>query len=210
MSDDRTAFDRNQMSMFNLLLFGGNLGNTRIDQQKYRNDKHAGSDKKTNDTKRDAEKDRQYKRLPLPPSVKLLANLDLPIDMVDPSVYLEVTMKCLQDCQALAKSNKYSNLTDSLEQAIKKCQKIIDKGPDELARKRKDKEIAESDIVKILKKANFMDELEELDLSKVKSRGLREKIGGMLAKRPPQVGISKDQWETDYFNHYREKYPKKE
>ena len=154
------------------------------------------------------EKDRQVKRLALPPTVRLLATLDIPLDMVDPSIYMEVTLKCLHDTQDLAKSNKYNHLADSIGKAISKCEKMISKGPEELTKKKKDREVTERDIADMLKKPNFMDELEELDLNKVKNSSLRDKISAHLSKRPPQVSNPKDKWETDYFNYYKAKYPK--
>lgn len=167
-----------------------------------------GSDKK-NDPKRDSEKDRQVKRINIPPLLKLLATLEVPIDMVDPGVYLEVAKKSLVEALAQAKTHRLTSLSDSLEKAIAKCDKLIQKGPEEYTKKKKDKDLNEYDVIQILKQPNFMEELEDQDLSKIKNPEIREKLGTLLAKRanPPRP---KDKWENDYFAYYRHKYLKKD
>lgn len=168
-----------------------------------------GSDKKS-DPKRDADKDRQVKRVMIPALLKLLASLEVPIDMVDPGVYLEVARKALGEALQQAKSYRLSSLTDSLEKAISKCDKLIQKGPEEYTKKKKEKDINEYDLIQLLKQPNYIEELEDHDFSKIKNSEVREKLTSMLAKRPPPTRTTKDRWENDYFAYYRSKYLKKD
>lgn len=165
---------------------------------------------KKGEPKREADKDRPVKRLSVPPLLKLLASLEVPIDMVDPGVYLEVARKALAETLQAAKANKLVALTDSLEKAIAKCDKLIQKGPEEYTKKKKEKEIADFDLIQILKKPNFLEELEDHDISKIKNSEVREKIGSLLSKREAPSKTVKDRWENDYFAYYRNKYLKKD
>lgn len=168
------------------------------------------SDKKS-EAKRDSDKDRQIKRIPIPAQLKLLASLKIPLQMVDPGVYLEVSKKCLNEVLPITKSHKFSSLTDSIEKAISKCEKMIQKGPEDYVRKRKDKDYNDHEIIQLLKQSNYIEELQDMELHKVKNSSIRDKISELLAKRSaPEKPTEKDQWENDYFAYYRSKELKKE
>lgn len=189
-------------------MFSANLASSK-DLVKGKDRAGAGSDKK-GDPKRDADKDRQIKRVMIPAMLKLLASLEVPIDMVDPGVYLEVARKALGEALQQAKSYRLSSLTDNLEKAISKCDKLIQKGPEEYTKKKKEKDISEYDLIQLLKQPNYIEELEDHDFSKIKNSEVREKLTSMLAKRPPATKTTKDRWENDYFAYYRNKYLKKD
>lgn len=161
--------------------------------------------------RRDSDRDRLVKRVNLPVSLKTLAALDLPLDMIDGSSYLEVVKKCLNDCREVSRANRLSDLTDSIDAAISKCQKLINYGPEELNRKsKKEKDLDDYDLAMLLKKPNFVEELEDLDLSKIKNSHLREKFTAALGKRGQTSAPKKDDWETEYIAYYQKKILKKE
>lgn len=195
------------------LMLHGNLGGkgmlSSIELVKGKDRPGAASDKKV-DQKRDADKDRQIKRINIPSTLKLLASLEVPLDMVDPGVYLEVSRKALNEALQQAKAHRLSALVDSLEKAISKCDKLIQKGPEEYTKKKKEKELSDYDLMQLLKKPSFIDELEEQDLSKIKNSEIREKVGSLLSKRATPVKSIKDKWENDYFAYYKNKYLKKD
>lgn len=199
-------------SLLNLMLSANLTGKGRlasIDLGKGKDRAGAGLDKKS-DQKRDADKDRQVKRIQIPPTLKLLASLEVPLDLVDPGVYLEVAKKALTEALHQAKSHRLSALADSLDKAIGKCEKLIQKGPEEYTKKKKEKDLSEYDLIQILKQPNFLEELEELDVAKIKNSDIREKVGSLLSKRPEPARAAKDKWEHDYFAYYRNKYLKKD
>lgn len=118
--------------------------------------------------------------------------------MVDPQVYVEVVKKCLQECRDQAKAYKFPELANSIDHSIEKCTSMLAKGPEEYARKKKDKEITDSELFELIKKPSFINELEELDVSKIKNHNLRDKISSLLAKRPlPTPSKKETEWETD-------------
>ena len=110
---------------------------------------HSNQNKKP-ESKANPEKDRQVKRIALPQSVRTLLALDMPFEMVDEHIYLEVVKNCLSDCRELAKNNKLSDLTASIETASKKCQKIILK--EDTKKNKKEKDINDYELVELLKK----------------------------------------------------------
>lgn len=161
--------------------------------------------------KREADKDRQIKRIGLPAQVKLLAQLQIPIQMVDPGVYIEVSKKSLLEALAVAKQNRFTALADSIEKAIAKCDKMIQKGPEEYVKKRKEKDLNDYDVVELLKQPDCLKELESMDLQKIKNPTIRDKLSSFLAKRPaPAKSTEKDSWENDYFAYYKAKHIKKD
>ena len=123
---------------------------------------------------------------------------------------ISAVRKALGEALLQAKSFRLSALTDSLEKAISKCDKLIQKGPEEYTKKKKEKEISEYDLIQLLKQPNYIEELEDHDFSKIKNSEVREKLTSMLAKRPPPTRTTKDRWENDYFAYYRTKYLKKD
>jgi hypothetical protein len=140
------------------------------------------SDKK-GDSKREAEKDRPLKRIPLPPMVSMLCSLDLPLDMVDPAIYLEAVKKCLVSCKEQAKNYNFTDLSHTIDGSIDKVQSMMSKGLEEYVKKKREKEIGDAELYEILKKPNSLAELEELNVSKIKNTVLRDKITSLLAKR---------------------------
>ena len=130
--------------------------------------------------------------------------------MVDAGVYLEVARKALNEALMQAKNNRLSALADSLEKAISKCDKLIQKGPDEYLKKKKDKDLSEYDVMQLLKQPNFFEQLEDQDLSKIKNTEIRDKLGVLLTKRAAPIKSTKDKWENDYFAYYRNKFIKKD
>lgn len=199
-------------SLLNLMFSANLTGKGRFelsDMVKGKDKPGMGSDKK-NDQKRDAEKDRQVKRINIPSILKLLASLEVPLDMVDPGIYLEVARKALNEALQQAKTHRLNSLVDSLEKAISKCDKLIQKGPEEYTKKKKEKDLNEYELIQLLKQPNFLEELEEHEISKIKNSEIREKLGTLLAKRAPIVKSTKDRWENDYFAFYRTKFIKKD
>lgn len=173
--------------------------------------KDRGGNEKKSEIKRDTDKDRQIKRINLPAQLKLLAKLQIPIQMVDAGIYLEVSKKCLAEALVIAKQHRFTSLTDSIEKAIAKCDKMILKGPEEYVKKRKEKDLNDYDIIELLKQDNCMKELEEMDLQKIKNSTIRDKISSFLSKRPaPAKSVEKDRWENDYFAYYKAKHIKKD
>lgn len=112
------------------------------------------------EVKANPEKDRQVKRIALPASARTLLALDLPFEMVDEQIYLEVVKNCLGDCREQAKSNKLGDLTASIEAALKKCQKILQK--EDTKKNRKEKEVNDYELVELLKKVAPCDPAELL------------------------------------------------
>jgi hypothetical protein len=174
---------------------------------------HPGANKKP-EAKANAEKDRQVKRIALPPSVRTLLALDMPFEMVDEHLYLEVVKNCLNDCRELAKNNKLSDLTASIEAALKKCQKILLK--EDTKKNKKEKEINDYELVELLKKVvlchqpHFFRELEDVDVSKISNQAIRTRFEEHLNKRSAPAAAKKDDWEAEYANIYRAKYLKRE
>lgn len=193
-----------QDSLLSLML-GTNLV-SKSDLMRGKTANLSSSDKKS-DLKREAEKDRQIKRISVPAQLRLLASLEIPLQMVDPTAYLEVAKKALVETLPQAKLNKFTSLEDSIEKAISKCDKMLQKGYEEYVKKRKDKDLNEYDLIQLLKQPNCIKQLEDIDLAKIKNSSMREKVSGMLAKRgsPEIKDTVKDKWENDYFAYYKNK-----
>ena len=114
----------------------------------------AQSMNKKPEQKQNPKEDRPIKRIPLPASANLLLSLDLPFDMVDSSIYLDILRRCLLDFREIAKNNKLKDLEESLENAANKCRKMMNNSEEALKKSKKEKDISDYELVEMMKKVN--------------------------------------------------------
>lgn len=145
----------------------------------------------------------------MPASLKTWIRLGLPLEMIDEPVYADIAKRILTEAQEQAKEHSFKELGVQLGLAIQKTKSIVG-GAD--AKKKRDRDITEGDLIEILKKPNFISELDELDPTKIKKDVLREKVATYLSKRQPkQTAVEpKDDWEKTFTSFFRDEYLKSE
>lgn len=170
----------------------------------------AHQDNKASGVKRpEGDKDLQSKRIVMPPSLRTWLKLGLPQEMVDEQVFADISKQLLTEAQEQARELGFKELASQLGVAIQKTKNMV--GGTE-AKKKKDREITEAELVEIFKKPNFIAELDEIDPSKIKKDALRDKLTTYLSKRPPKqpAADTRDDWEKQFAAFYREEYLKTE
>lgn len=149
-------------------------------------DKGATGDRK-GDQKKTSERSTEVKRVNIPPTAKMLLGLDIPFEMMDPTMYLDYTKKVLQEYQDVAKSHKLKDLESNVESALKKCSNLQGKDRDELGKRKKEKEYTDDEVLKILRSSDPLHQLADFDLKKIKSQTLRDNLS-MVMNRLSQEG----------------------